>query len=87
MRGRKIHDWQHRSWGNNYIFRPREQGQFAHMNGWRSGLCAGDVLVLYGEGGQRAAYIIDSIQYESDPPDMFSAELHYEHGCSSYSHP
>lgn len=79
-RPRKIYDWQSRRWGNDYIFRPRERGQFANMSGWREGLSVGDVLVLHGEEGQYGAYVIDSIKYCRDPPDMFHAEVHYERG-------
>jgi hypothetical protein len=75
-----LHDWKHRYWGNDYNYQPEKGGLRARLIGWRVGLKRGDVLILYGGGGNRASYVIDEITYERDPSDMFVAQVHYEQG-------
>jgi len=72
----RTHDYTHRGWGHDYIFLPHRGGLEARITGWGHGIRAGDYLLLQnGDGSSR--YVIRSIQYERDPPDMWSASAEF----------
>ena len=70
-----------RKWGHNYnILQVEDGGQRLQIAGW----CAdriegGDTLVL-SSGLSPSTYKVDTIEHQSDPPDMFFAWCDYEGG-------
>ena len=69
----QTHNYTLRYWGHDYTFDPIDGGQRAHMMGWGRGIQAGDYLIIQ-NGQDTTRYQIDSIEYYSDPPDMWSAQ-------------
>lgn len=68
------HDYTQRFPGHDYIFRPLEHGKLGQMQGWGRGISKGDYLLLEnGRGSTR--YQVRSINYYTDPTDMWSAEV------------
>ena len=69
----KTHDYSIKEWGHNYqITSYEDDGHKLRMAGWGYGIKDGDFLIVKnGDGTTR--YKIDSISYQSDPPDMWFA--------------
>lgn len=74
-----IHDYrkEHRSWGHDYIYRPRKGGHEASMDGWGYGLEAGHYFLLTSpkSSNRCALYRIEWVSYYADPRDMWRAEV------------
>ncbi len=68
------HDYTKRYWGHDYTLEPINQGKKGHMMGWGRGIKKGDFLLLE-NGDDSTRYKVDSINYRSDPPDMWSANV------------
>ena len=65
-----------RGWGHDYTFSPRRGGLEGYMQGWGTGIKAGDYLLLQnGTGSTR--YKVNSIRYYMDPEDMWEAEVKF----------
>jgi hypothetical protein len=63
-----------RTWGDDYTFRPVDgtEGRQAMITGWKSGIRAGDYLILQNNAAT-TRYQVDWVEYERDPVDMFHA--------------
>ena len=71
------HDLSERSWGNNYTVQKIEDGGHKiSLVGWRLGINNGDYLILK-SGEDTTRYQVDSINYCSDPKDMWFAEASF----------
>ena len=67
------HDISRKSWGCNYnVMEFRDGGMSVDLVGWRSGIKNGDFLLLKQDDGT-TRYLVESIRYESNPPDMWFA--------------
>jgi MioC protein len=71
------HDYTTRHWGHDVaIHRVMDGGNILGVSGWGGGVKRGDYLILpQGEGTTR--YQVEHIFYQPDPPDMWSATLHF----------
>lgn len=68
----KTHDYTKRYWGHDYaILRVENEGEILRMMGWGYGLEAGDYLIL-SNGGDTTRYRIQTVEYKSNPRDMWS---------------
>jgi hypothetical protein len=65
-----------RMWGDDYNFTPKDGGMTGKIIAWKNGISNHDYLILK-NGNSTTRYEITSIQYESDPPDMFVAEVKF----------
>jgi hypothetical protein len=76
MRGSRTHDYTHRYWGHDYLFHPPEVigSQKARLVGWGRWVEAGDYLLLQ-NGSDTERYRVCEIEYETDPPNMWVAEV------------
>lgn len=71
----KTHDYTKRHWGHDfYTLKVEDGGQRLVYCGWGRGISAGDFLILP-NGNGTTRYAVQHIEYESDPPDMWSADL------------
>lgn len=67
-----------RYWGHDYVYHPQgKEGLTARMQGWGYDIEAGDYLILPANDGAATRYRVDTIQYYSDPEDMWSAIVHF----------
>ena len=77
----RVHDYrtEHRGWGHDYTFTPRNGGLEAHAMGWGSGIEVGDTLLFSHKSAEsrESPYTVVSISYFLDPSDMWSAELRF----------
>jgi hypothetical protein len=73
----KTHDLSLRAWGCNYeIMSLTNDGHNADISGWHEGIQSGDYILLKsGEGSTR--YQVSSIEYMTDPRDMFFASIDF----------
>ncbi len=73
----QTHDYTRRTWGHDYTtLRVIDGGQRLRLSGWGLGINAGDYLILQnGNGSTR--YRVDSIDYRTDPRDMWLAEASF----------
>ncbi|MBB5046976.1 hypothetical protein HNR60_001725 [Rhodopseudomonas rhenobacensis] len=70
----KTHDYTRRYWSHDYTFDPIENGMRGRMSGWGSGIRDGDYIILAcGNGHTR--YRVQKIRYQSDPSDMWFADV------------
>lgn len=71
------HDFTKRGWGHNYeILDIKKKGLELKVAGWWRGIQAGDYL-LFENDGDTTRYKVGGIRYESDPSDMFFANLKF----------
>ena len=70
------HDYTKRYWGHDFTFSPKSFEASAHMMGWGKGIKKGDYLVLPNTE-KTTRYQIMSIEYFTDPPDMWSADVEF----------
>jgi len=70
----KTHDYTNPVFGHDCIFRPINGGQRGRMSGWGYGISGGDYLLLK-NGARTTRYVVESIKYHWDPPDMWSADV------------
>lgn len=73
----ETHDYTVRHWGHDYTFKPIDGGMKGSIIGWGSGLKDGDYLLLEDPRGGSSRYQIDSIEYFSNPSDMWSANVKF----------
>ncbi len=75
--GPTTHDYTLRCAGHDYTFTPIGGGLTARAMGWGNGIEQGDILLLANPQNRdgKAAYRVDTINYFSDPPDMWKATL------------
>jgi hypothetical protein len=70
------HDYTRRFWGHDYVFEPIDEGLRGKVMGWGNGITAGDYLILQnGNGDESTRYKVETIRYELDPSDMWSADV------------
>lgn len=69
----RIHDYRNRYWGHDYTLTPDPDPATARIIGWGPNLREGDLLVIPrpGEDGKAAFYLVESLEYKADPPDMW----------------
>ena len=73
----KTHDYTRRSWGHDFtITQIFDGGMWLDMMGWGHGLSEGDFIILP-NGNQTTRYLIKSVQYKSNPPDMWRAKVEF----------
>jgi len=73
----KTHDYTRRTWGHDFtITKNIDGGMWLHMMGWGHGLSEGDFIILP-NGNETSRYLIKSVQYKSNPPDMWKAEAEF----------
>ena len=74
-----VHDMTKRGWGNDLSFTPDKDPKTATARGWRSGINQGDHLMLNNPASPFGVsyYLVESIKYYADPPDMFAAALRW----------
>ena len=71
------HDLSGRNWGCNYnITQIYNRGTRLDLCGWHSGIKNGDYLILK-NGTDTTRYKVDSVKYESNPQDMWSASVSF----------
>jgi hypothetical protein len=70
----KTHDYTRRTWGHDFSTTAVIDGGLRlKLAGWGFGIKAGDYLLLP-NGSATTRYQVESIDYRSDPPDMWFAE-------------
>lgn len=70
----QTHDYTKRSWGHDYtITQVYDGGQRLRLVGWGRGIKAGDYLLLENDGAS-TRYQVATVDYYSDPPDMWRME-------------
>lgn len=71
----KEHDYSRGGWGHDVVVRLADSGGLRlDLTGWGFGLKAGDSIILPNTThGGTTRYRLDSVKYETDPPDMWSA--------------
>jgi len=76
----KAHDYRREGWGHTAsIDKIEDEGRKVTMLGFGSGVCPGDfIMKKNGEG--YASYKIDTIKYNRDPPDQWSATATFTPG-------
>jgi len=80
QRGVMVHDYSkpHCYWGHDYeISTMSEDGRKLHILGFGSGLHVGDLFIISSGAGGQIHYEIKSIDYYSDPSDMWSANIEF----------
>ena len=71
------HDYSEREWGRNYnIKQIHNSGMRISMSGWGTGIQSGDFIIIK-NGYETTRYKFDSIEYCSDPYDMWFAEASF----------
>jgi hypothetical protein len=71
------HDLSGKSWGCSYnVMKIHDRGMRADLAGWQSGIKNGDFLILKQTAGT-TRYLVESIRYESNPPDMWFAKVSF----------
>jgi MioC protein len=70
----KGHDYTQYDCNHDYIFEVAEQGNWGYMTGQGQGINQGDHLIL-SNGSNILRYQVESIDYYSNPPDMWIALL------------
>lgn len=70
----KTHDYTQRGWGHDFTFDPIDGGKGGAMMGWGFGLEDGDYLILP-NGGGTTRYQIKTVEYFSNPKDMWKAKV------------
>jgi MioC protein len=70
----KHHDYTRREWGHDFVVLEEfDFGKRLRLSGWGSGIKAGDFLVLP-NGEKTTRYLVGSIEYRSNPSDMWFAD-------------
>tara|TARA_A100001011_G_scaffold400362_1_gene514363 strand:- start:1980 stop:2219 length:240 start_codon:yes stop_codon:yes gene_type:complete len=70
-----VHDLSDRVWGCNYnIMESIDRGMKLDLIGWHRGIKDGDYLILK-NGSDTTRYVVESVNYFSDPSDMWSASV------------
>lgn len=74
-KNRKTHDYTSRYWGHDFTHNGPEPDGSLKITGWGLGISKKDYLILPipGHPGESTRYTVDSIEYKSDPRDMWSA--------------
>lgn len=73
----KTHDYTRRAWGHNFsIIKIFDGGMRLSMMGWGHGISKGDFIILPNEK-ETTRYLIKSIKYKNDPPDMWRATVEF----------
>ncbi len=70
----KTHDYTQYSSNHDYIFEIAEREKCGYMTGQGRGINPGDYLIL-SSGSNTCRYQVESIDYYSNPPDMWIARL------------
>lgn len=71
----KEHDYTRGTWGHDCTFTPADHGQRGRMSGWGHGISAGDYIVLVHPAGGTTRYVVDTVEYYRNPPDMWRASV------------
>lgn len=73
----KTHDYTRRVWGHDFtITQVFDGGLKLAMCGWGNGISKGDFLILP-NGDATTRYRVKSIEYYSNPPDMWKATAEF----------
>lgn len=82
----KTHDYSRTSWGHNVsIMAVFDGGQRLRVVGWGNGIYHGDYIIL-ANGAETTRYQVSGIEYQSNPRDMWLADLSFaprQHGPSN----
>ncbi|MBF2019566.1 MAG: hypothetical protein IGR93_05530 [Hydrococcus sp. C42_A2020_068] len=70
----KTHNYTKLVWGENYIFESIDEENEGYMTGSGKGIECGDELIL-SKGTNSCRYQVEKIDYYSNPPDMWIAQL------------
>jgi hypothetical protein len=70
----KIHDYSRYVRGEDYVFDPLDEGNGGYMTGQGRNIKRSDRLIL-SDGKDLICYQVDTIDYYSNPPDMWVALL------------
>ncbi len=71
----KTHDLSQRTWGCNYeILSLTNDGHNADISGWHGCIRSGDYILLK-SGEESTRYQVSSVEYMTDPRDMFFASI------------
>jgi MioC protein len=70
----KTHDYTQYSCNHDYIFEVAERENWGYMTGQGQGINQGDYLIL-SSGSNTLRYQVESVDYYSNPPDMWIALL------------
>lgn len=70
----KTYDYTQYNCNYDYIFEVAERENWAYMTGQGQGINKGDYLILF-SGSNTMRYQVESIDYYSNPPDMWTALL------------
>jgi len=70
----KIHDYSQLVWGSDYVFEPRNEEVGGYMTGQGKSIKPSDYIILQ-HGSKSYKYLVEEIDYYSDPPDMWIALL------------
>lgn len=73
------HDYTRRAWGHDFSI-SKIDGDTISMSGWGYGLQEGDYITLPSNKGTSLRYLLTSVKYYSDPPDMWQAVANYRPG-------
>ena len=74
---KKTHDLSSRTWGNNYsVMSIENKGHTINLTGWRKGISIGDYLIIC-NGSDTTRYIVQQIDYQDNPEDMFFATVRF----------
>jgi len=72
------HDLSSRTWGNDYqVMSIYNKGYNINITGWRKNISIGDYIVIRNGPSDTTRYIIEQIDYERDPNDMFRAKAKF----------
>lgn len=63
-----------RGYGHDYTFEPIDGGWKGKVFGWGYDVKVGDYLILP-NGDLSTRYVVDTVKYYPDPPDMWRAEV------------
>jgi hypothetical protein len=75
----KVHDYTRHRPGLDYVFETDRSSNQSYMTGQGKGIKAGDRLLLY-QDNQVRTYLVKTIDYYAEPPNMWMALLRNEQG-------
>jgi hypothetical protein len=76
----KAHNYLREGWGRTATIHDiKDNGHKVKMRGFGSGICPGD-FIMKKNGDGYASYKIDTIKYNRDPPDQWSATATFTPG-------
>jgi MioC protein len=75
----KTHNYTKFVWGEDYVFESLDEGNEGYMTGYGKGIERGDELIL-SNGTDSFRYRVETIDYYSNPSNMWIAQLKKSYG-------